>query len=296
MLKLGEKIKARREALELTQKKLGETLYVTGQTIAQWENGDTYPTIDKLYNIAKALKMSPVELIEDDELEISNWTLTDEVFSVDRMFTKLLTFAEVEYLEDTQRALYFIRDKYQGKKRKVSRYAKAPVSALIHPLVMACHAHAMGMKDDAVFATALLHDVCEDCDISPRSKELSIFSEEVVEAVYVLTKTRYDEFVRNEAIFNECYYEDLKTNSIAGMVKLIDRCNNVSLMSLAFDIEQIQDYIRETETYVYPLITHLKRNTIEYKDELFLISYQMKTQIETIKALLLKMNVTGDVK
>ena len=43
---------------------------------------------------------------------------------------------------------------------------------IVHPLTMACNALALGIRDDKVVATILLHDVCEDCDVS--LKELPI--------------------------------------------------------------------------------------------------------------------------
>jgi GTP pyrophosphokinase len=32
---------------------------------------------------------------------------------------------------------------------------------------MACNALGMGIRDDDAIATILLHDVCEDCDVTP---------------------------------------------------------------------------------------------------------------------------------
>nr|MCR4923345.1 hypothetical protein [Lachnospiraceae bacterium] len=132
-----------------------------------------------------------------------------------------------------------------------------------------------------VLATILLHDVCEDCGV--KAEELP-FSEPVKKAVKLLTKPSKDS---RDRAYKKKYYDDIATDSIASIVKVIDRCNNVSLMSLSFDRKRLIEYIIETEEYVYPLLEHIKREEPVYYDAQFIIKYQLRSMMESIKAFII---------
>lgn len=51
-MELGNQIKAHRAALSLSQEELAEKVYVTRQTVSNWETGLGYPTFDVLIRIA----------------------------------------------------------------------------------------------------------------------------------------------------------------------------------------------------------------------------------------------------
>ncbi len=93
--------------------------------------------------------------------------------------------------------------------------------------MMACHAHALGIREDKILATILLHDVCEDCDVAP--EELP-FSEEVREAVKLLSFQVKSGETRADA--KKRYYAEIAGNRITRIVKILDRCNNISTTSL----------------------------------------------------------------
>lgn len=57
-MQLGEILKLKREELNLTQEAVGNKLYVTRQTISNWENGKTLPDIDSLIDIATFYNLS----------------------------------------------------------------------------------------------------------------------------------------------------------------------------------------------------------------------------------------------
>lgn len=218
------------------------------------------------------------------DTEAPTWILTDKIFSEDHMFTRILGYAIEENLTETYQALYYARDKHSGQTRKKSPFTQEHIPYIIHPLMMACHAHAMGIKDDQVLATILLHDVCEDCKVKPEDLP---FSDTVRTAVMLLTKpvgcTRSKEKISQ-------YYNGIASNSIASIVKALDRCNNVSLMALAFSTEKMIEYVEETQEYVYPILEKLKYEYSEYNDASFLIKYQLRSMIETIKAFIIKTN------
>jgi len=148
---------------------------------------------------------------------------------------------------------------------------------------MACHAHAMGLRDDVVLATALLHDVCEDCDVAPEDLP---FSSEVKTAVSLLTKRkeRFRELGRPAALTE--YYNAIRNNRVAMLVKCLDRCNNLSTMAASFSSKRMARYIIETEEDILPLLEIIKSNYMEWNDVAFLLKYQILGLLETQKALL----------
>lgn len=61
---LGQKIKAARKAAKLTQRELAEKLGKNFSTIQKYENGIVEPPISLIPEIAKAIGISPIELME----------------------------------------------------------------------------------------------------------------------------------------------------------------------------------------------------------------------------------------
>lgn len=59
------KIKAQRQAKNLTQAQLGKTLGVGASTVAMWEMGEAMPRAGKLAALAEALDCTIDELFED---------------------------------------------------------------------------------------------------------------------------------------------------------------------------------------------------------------------------------------
>ena len=279
-MNIGKKIAERRRELGMTQEVLAEKLSLSAQAVSRWENGWNLPEIDNLKLIAEALKMSPSALIGEDRQNYE-WELREQLYSEEHMFTRLKTIAEISGMDETYKALYYIREQHSGQYRKRLKYSDASIPYIIHPLMMACHAQSMGLHEDKLLAVILLHDVCEDCGITP--EELP-FSPEVQEAVALLTKN-FDESLPPEE--NEArYYEALKCNRLAAMTKVIDRCNNVSTMAGSFSDRKIADYIDETETYVFPVLSVIKRTWPEYNNAVFLIKYQMLSVLESLKIML----------
>jgi (p)ppGpp synthase/HD superfamily hydrolase len=133
----------------------------------------------------------------------------------------------------------------------------------------------MGIRDDAVLAAVLLHDVVEDTEYT--LEELP-FSDEVKELVNLLTH------VKGQG--NEEYFGRIAKNGKACLIKVLDRCNNVSTMAASFSREKLISYIEETETYILPLADILKHEYPVYGDAAFILKYQIIALIETMKNLL----------
>lgn len=77
----------------------------------------------------------------------------------------------------------------------------------------------------------------------------------------------------------------------ASFVKIVDRCNNLSMMAAGFSRKRMISYIIETEKYVLPLIEKLKNEQPRYSNALFLLKYQMLSIMESLKRLISKMNI-----
>ena len=179
-----------------------------------------------------------------------------------------------------------MREAHLGQTRYPVRGSSVRVPYIIHPLLMACQAHALGIRDDIVLTVILLHDVCEDCGILPEDLP---FTEEVRTAVRLLTKdNKYFAEVGKEKALEE-YYKGIRTNKTAMLVKCIDRCNNISDMALSFSPEKMRRYILETEDYIVPILDYIKENYIEYNNAVFLLKYQMRSMMETQKVMLMKL-------
>lgn len=82
------------------------------------------------------------------------------VFDADKIYTYIRGYATGARMKENLKALSFARGKHAGQLRKSGD------PYFVHPLTMACNALSLGITDDAVIATILLHDVCEDCDTS----------------------------------------------------------------------------------------------------------------------------------
>ena len=268
----SERLAKARKEKGFTQSDVAEKLNVSFQAVSLWERGETTPEIDKLVDIASLYQVSIDWLLtgktEERVLLDFQDSLSDRLFNEDRMYTYVKTYASVKNLYQTSKVLPYARELHTGQVRK----GKDKVPYIYHPLLIACHALALGLDDDNIVSAALLHDVCEDCGVTV--DELPV-NELTKEAVSLLTKV--------DSIDNEQYYQRISRNPIATMIKLLDRCNNVSGMAAGFSKEKLVEYIKETESVVYPLLQKAKSEYPMYSNQIFLIKYHMTSVIEAIK-------------
>lgn len=194
-------------------------------------------------------------------------------FHPEKMYTYLRGFASGAGMKETLKALSFAREKHSGQFRKSGE------PYMVHPLMMACNAVSMGIKDDTVVATILLHDVCEDCGVVVA--ELPV-NDTVRHAVDLMT-FRIMEGETKEIAKNR-YYNMLLQSRAAAMTKLIDRCHNVSSMAGTFSVEKLKSYIEETRHYVLPLLRKVKTQYPEDSDILFVLKYHIVSVVDSIDA------------
>ena len=148
---------------------------------------------------------------------------------------------------------------------------------IYHPLLLTCHALALGLEEDDLLSACLLHDVCEDCGV--QLDELPV-NDQTREAVRLLTKP--ENFGKTDPEYRT-YYEGIAGNRIALIVKLLDRCNNVSGMATSFTDKHMAEYIKETYQYIQPLMAKARDEYPQYSNQLFLIRYHMNSVLEALR-------------
>ena len=268
---------ARRQCA-MTQAEVAEKLNVSFQAVSQWERGETAPDIGKLPELAAVLHVTTDYLLmgRDEDpvvLDIQN-SLSDRLFSEEHMYTYVKTYALAKGMLQTVRVLPYAKEKHRNQLRR----GKDHVPYIYHPLQVACHALALGLEDDDLVSAALLHDVCEDCDVAP--EELPV-NERTRRAVSLLTREEtpgmdWEEIERR-------YYGAITHDPLAAMIKLMDRCSNVSGMAAGFTKAGIVRYIQSTEKWIYPLLQQTRELYPQYSNQLFLIKYHLTSVVETIK-------------
>lgn len=272
MSDFAQRLASARKQSGLTQSEVAESLGVSFQAVSLWERGETTPETDKFPELAKLYHVTTDWLFigtAEDAIAIDfEEPLSDRLFNEERMYTYVKTCATMKGLLQTVEVLPYARELHDGQVRK----GKDRVPYIYHPLMMACHALSMGLDDDNLISAIMLHDVCEDCGI--KAEELPV-NEETKLAVQLVTK--------DGTKTTREYYQAIEGNEIATMVKLLDRCNNVSGMTAAFSKEKIIDYIKETEKYVFPLMKNVKRKYIRYSNQIFLIKYHMTSVLSALK-------------
>ena len=195
------------------------------------------------------------------------------IYNHEKMYTYIKGFATGAGMKETLKALSFAREKHCGQMRKSGQ------SYIVHPLTMACDAVSMGIRDDTIVATILLHDVCEDRGVSVA--ELP-FSDSAKKGVELMTFRVMDGETKETA--KNRYYNMMLQSREATLTKLIDRCHNVSSMAGTFSVEKLKSYIEETRHYVLPLLKKAKSVYPEDADMLFLLKYHIVSVVDSIEA------------
>lgn len=66
-MEFGNRIKEQRKKLKLTQAEVANQLYITRQTISNWEQGKSYPDLDMLVKISNVYQISIDSLLKEDK-------------------------------------------------------------------------------------------------------------------------------------------------------------------------------------------------------------------------------------
>lgn len=90
-MEIGKKLRAARAKCGLTQEQAAEKLYVTRQTVSNWENEKSYPDIVSIVKISELYGVSLDELLKgDDEIMRHLEETTNVVKSGKRLFAAII--------------------------------------------------------------------------------------------------------------------------------------------------------------------------------------------------------------
>ena len=206
-----------------------------------------------------------------------NSETSERFFNEISMADYISAYCDAKHLPQTEKALAIAKEKHKGQYRKSAKGSKEKIPYIYHPLLLTCHALALGLEEDSLLAACLLHDVCEDCGVNPEQLPVG---EETQEAVRLLTKPAG--FGKTDPE-ETAYYDAISGNRIASIVKLLDRCSNISGMAFSFADKRMAEYIKETQTYILPLLENVRHTYPEYSDQLFLIKYHMSSVIGALQ-------------
>ena len=269
---IGDTIAKLRKESHLTQEELAAKLGVSFQAVSEWERNVSTPSLEHLQHLARQFHLSTDALLSREQ---HTWDTRDRLFNEEHMYTYIKAKAQMLGLSQTLQALPFARSRHAGQYRKGS----GRIPYIIHPLTMACHALAMGLDEDDVIAALLLHDVIEDTDTQP--EELPV-SERVRNAVCLVSYNTYPGPKRD---ILDLYYQHIRENPLACLIKCIDRCNNLSGMAAAFSRKRMASYVLETEKEIIPLLSVIK-GVPEWNSAAWLLKYQLLSLLETFKCFL----------
>ena len=269
----GERITKARKNRGLTQEKLAEIPGVSPQAVSSWERDEYLPDTKNLIALADALDVTLDSLLRED----NGWEMGPVNCDPERMFTFVKGRAQVYCLPQTLKMLDEMRIAHRGQ-RRWSKYG-FDTEYIVHPLTMACHALAMGIHDDDVIAAALAHDMVEDSEYLVSDLPAN---DRVREAVRAVSKSEYDQ---SRPDWERTYFEEIRKNPLACLVKCLDRVNNLAGMADAFDRAGMVKYTRETDRY-YPALLEVIKKVPEWNNAWWLLRYQMMALLETFKRVL----------
>ena len=275
---IGTRIKAARKAKGMTQNNLAEKLDVTFQAVSSWERGEFIPDSDHLPALARELDLSLDALFAEKDPE---WELKPVNFDAEHMRTFVKGRAQMLKLTQTLKVLELLPEAHKDQPRKTKYGFKAPY--VVHPLTLACHALAMGLRNDDILAACLAHDMVEDSEGRVTLEDLPV-NETVREAVRLVTKPA-EEKKQKDNDWEKKYYANIRKNPLACLIKCLDRVNNLSGMADGFPREKMKEYTAETDKYFPPLLEVIKK-VPEWNDAWWLLRYQMTALLETFKRML----------
>lgn len=84
-MEIKNQIRAYRSQLGMSQEELGEAVYVTRQTVSNWETGKSYPDIQSLLRLSSLFGISLDQLIKGDVEQIKEKISNSEIRDFNRL-------------------------------------------------------------------------------------------------------------------------------------------------------------------------------------------------------------------
>lgn len=186
------------------------------------------------------------------------------------MYHFLETYCEKKDYKNALIALPFAKEVHQNQKR----IGGDPY--IVHPLSIAFFSIGAGLDTDNIISGSLLHDTIEDQNAN---LDLININEEIKHIVNLLTFVKHAKDDKDEEL--KKYYNNIKTNLDAIIIKLIDRIHNLSTMNNAFSLEKMKNYINETQNYIIPLAEYAESKYLNLANKLWLLKFYLTTLVNT---------------
>ena len=203
---------------------------------------------------------------------IDSYNLEDQPMYI-KPYLFIKGYAVAKNMRYTLKALPLCRTFHNGQYRKGTAIVNGQVCQLpyvLHVLkvcstLISLHLPLTDDELDILCCSALLHDSLEDAEIYfPKGGEELIvdygFPAEVLNTIKLLSKhSGASQFELNE------YFNAIKKNKYAILVKLADRSHNVEDL-YNMKLEKLHKYVKETRDFIYPLCSYGKQNYPELSD------------------------------
>ena len=193
-----------------------------------------------------------------------------------KTFMFIKGYAKGKGLKNTTKALYLAERLHEGQLRKSGD------PFIIHPLRVCSYLISLKINTDHICAAALLHEILKKCNLEKKGEELVSdygFDKEVldlVKAVSNFSKLPTDE-----------YYESLKLNKEALLIKLSNKANTCTILQ-SFSDEEKKEYILETEKYVESLCRFGEAYYPEFSEQIVIMETHINALCKIVKVFLPK--------
>ncbi|MBO7720060.1 hypothetical protein J6S35_00255 [Candidatus Saccharibacteria bacterium] len=194
------------------------------------------------------------------------------VYDESKMYTRLMAQFQALGLTQSVKALAFARKKHDGAVRKMTNQPY-----IVHPLLMASIAMAMGLTGDDLFSVIILHDVPEDTDTAIADLPVS---DEVKRGVEKMTCKPY--VGENKLQCKTRYFHELLQDKNAIICKALDRFVNLSSMAGSFEPNKIKKNVIETDQLLLPILRMAKDIYPEIAPTLYLLRVMVRSINETL--------------
>ena len=199
--------------------------------------------------------------------------LNSEKPNVDKMYTYLRGFLVGAQMNEAVRALQYARDKHAGQTRKDG------TPYIVHPLSMACYAVALGLRDENVICTLLLHDICEDCNVEVDALP---FNSAIKTGVRYMTVKKFATD-KSKIETKRRYFRELLESKESLLCKAFDRYNNLCGMPFALSRDAIGKNVAETEILLLSTLKEAKEKWAELSDILFILRNNIRSVNNILK-------------
>lgn len=215
----------------------------------------------------------------------------DEEYLYSKTYCFIKGFAIGRGYNNTLRALPLARNLHNNQYRKgyVEKYGKkVRLPYVSHVLKVCATLISLNLplshdELDILYTSALLHDVLEDASEEFPNGGMELvhnykFPKEVLEIVLLLSK----ESGLKEKGLNK-YFNKLKLNKIALIIKLADRGHNVEDL---YNMKNVPKYIEETKTYILNgLCSYGKANYPEFSEGITILKSKILSLTETVEVM-----------